>query len=50
MAAQATLANITQQEQVEEAAQKKEEDQQSKKSQQCEAQWKLAKEGAELQE
>ena len=46
---QATLACIMQQEWIEEAAQKKEEEQESNRAQQCEAQWKLAKEGAELQ-
>ena len=49
-AAQATLACIAQQKQIEEAAWKKEEKWQSKRSQQCKAQQKLAKEGAELQE
>ena len=50
VATQATLAHIAWQEQNEEAAQKKEEEWQSKKAQQHEAQWKLAKEGAKLQE
>ena len=47
-AAQATLACIAQQKQIEEAAWKKEEKWQSKRSQQCEAQQKLAKEGAAI--
>ena len=49
-ATQATLDHITQQEWSEEAAQKIEEEWQAKKACLHETQWRLAKEGAELQE